>query len=108
LDTQEDDAMKFSFLKSLVLAGTIALAANGQAVGVGQRQENQQNRVANGVNSGQLTPGETSRVQGREAKINHEVSRDKAAHGGTLTNGERARVEHQQNRASRAIGPRQT
>lgn len=70
---------------------------------VGKRQENQQDRIAQGVKSGQLTAGESSRLEGREARVNHEVARDRAANGGKLTQQEKARVNRQQNRTSRAI-----
>ncbi len=70
---------------------------------VGRRQENQQDRIGQGVKSGQLTAGETSRLEGREARINHEVKNDRAANGGKLTGQERRQVNRQQNRTSRAI-----
>ena len=70
---------------------------------VGQRERLQQERIAQGVKSGQLTPGETSRLEGREAHINKEVHNERAANGGTLTPAERRQVNRQENRTSRAI-----
>jgi hypothetical protein len=35
--------------------------------------------------------------------VNHEVAADRAAHGGKLTAQEKAKINHQQNRNSRAI-----
>ncbi|HZU29313.1 MAG TPA: hypothetical protein VFA04_27570 [Bryobacteraceae bacterium] len=70
---------------------------------VGARRENQQDRIANGIKSGQLTAGETARLEGHQAAINREVYRDRAANGGRLTAGERARVNRQQNRQSANI-----
>jgi len=70
---------------------------------VGQRQRNQQERIAQGVKSGQLTAGETARLEGRESAINKEVHNDRAANGGTLTGAERRQVNRQQNRTSGAI-----
>jgi hypothetical protein len=70
---------------------------------VNTREANQQGRIANGVKSGQLTPRETSRLENREAKINHEVRNDRAANGGKLTSQERAQVNHQQNNTSKQI-----
>ncbi len=52
---------------------------------VGQRQENQQDRIAQGVKSGQLTAGETAHLEKNEARINNEVRNDRAANGGKLT-----------------------
>jgi len=70
---------------------------------VGKRAENQQDRIAQGVKSGQLTAGEAAHLEGREAAINKEVHNDRAANGGTLTQAERQQVNRQQNRTSRAI-----
>ena len=86
-----------AFLASVVLAST-SLAAE-----VDQREANQQARINQGVRSGELTPGETARLQNREGRINNEIARDRAANGGHLTPGERARVNRQQDRASAAI-----
>ncbi len=44
---------------------------------VGQRQENQQDRIAQGVKSGQLTAGETAHLENNQAKINQEVRSDR-------------------------------
>jgi hypothetical protein len=70
---------------------------------VGQRQRNQQERIAQGVKSGQLTAGETAHLEHREAAINKEVKTERAANGGTLTPVERRQVNRQQNRTSNAI-----
>ena len=70
---------------------------------VGKRAENQQDRIAQGVKSGQLTAGETAHLEKNEAKINQEVKSDRAANGGKLTAAERKQVNQQQNRESRKI-----
>ncbi len=70
---------------------------------VNQREMNQQNRIANGVRSGQMTPRETANVENREANINREVRNDRQANGGKLTSQERQQVNHQQNQASKKI-----
>ena len=70
---------------------------------VGQRRENQQDRVANGIRSGQLTPRESANLEGKEQGINHEVAGMRAANGGKLTAGDKAVVNHQQNRVSNRI-----
>jgi hypothetical protein len=94
--------MKYNMIRSLVLTGTIAFALNAQDT-VPQREERQQDRVAQGEKSGQLTPGESSKIQGRESHINNEVKKDRAANGGTLTNGEKDKVQHQLNDTSKTI-----
>jgi len=70
---------------------------------VGQRRENQQDRIAQGIRSGQLTAGETSRLENREQGINQQIRADRQANGGKLTAGEKAQMNRQQNRASRVI-----
>ena len=70
---------------------------------VGQRQRNQQERIAQGIKSGQLTAGETAHLEGREAAVNHEIHNDRAANGGKLAGREKAQVNRQQNRTSAAI-----
>jgi len=68
-----------------------------------QRKENQQDRIAQGVKSGQLTPRETANLENKEAAINHETREDRKANGGKLTPAEKAKVNRQQNRTSRQI-----
>jgi hypothetical protein len=70
---------------------------------VGKRAENQQDRIAQGIKSGQLTAGEAAHLEGHEAAINREVHNDRVANGGTLTSAEKAQVNRQQNRMSRNI-----
>jgi hypothetical protein len=70
---------------------------------IAQRKENQQDRIAQGVKSGQLTAGETARLETREARVNKEIRTDRSANGGKLTAGEKRQVNRQQNRMSGAI-----
>jgi len=70
---------------------------------INQRQENQQDRIAQGINSGQLTAGEAANLETKEAAINNEVRADRQANGGKLTQAERVQVNHQLNRTSRQI-----
>ena len=70
---------------------------------IAQRKENQQDRIANGVQSGQLTAGETSNLESKEAAINGETRADRAANGGKLTTAEKQQINHQQNQLSKQI-----
>jgi hypothetical protein len=70
---------------------------------VGQRQRNQQERIAQGIKSGQMTAGEAARTEGHSAAINREIHNERAANGGKLTASERAQVNRQQNRNSARI-----
>jgi hypothetical protein len=70
---------------------------------IGQRRENQQDRIAQGIKSGQMTPGEAARQENREQGLNREISGMGRANGGKLTPGERTLVNQQQNKQSRQI-----
>jgi hypothetical protein len=70
---------------------------------VGKRAENQQDRIAQGVKSGQLTAGEAAHLEKNEARINQQVRADRKANGGKLTAQERQQVNREQNRESRQI-----
>ena len=80
-----------------------ANTANAGNSEVGQRQENQQDRIAQGVKSGQLTAGETAKLENQQKGINQQVKADRAANGGKLTPGEKAQVNKEQNAASKNI-----
>jgi len=70
---------------------------------VGQRRENQQDRIANGIRNGSMTPGEAARAENREQGINQQIHADRAANGGKLTPQEKTQINHEQNGASRQI-----
>jgi hypothetical protein len=70
---------------------------------IAQRKENQQDRIANGVKSGQLTAGETAKLETKEAAINGETKADRAANGGKLTGAEKTQINKQQNGVSKQI-----
>ena len=70
---------------------------------IAERKENQQDRIANGVKSGQLTAGETSNLESKEAAINGETRADRAANGGKLTPAEKQQINQQQNQVSKQI-----
>ncbi|HXX15311.1 MAG TPA: hypothetical protein VEJ47_10460 [Candidatus Eremiobacteraceae bacterium] len=97
-----------------LLLGTVALAQDQSSSSssqsstpkpgeIAQRKENQQDRIANGVKSGQLTAGETANLETKEAAINGETRADRAANGGKLTAAEKQQVNHQQNQLSKQI-----
>jgi hypothetical protein len=70
---------------------------------IGQRRENQQDRIAQGIRSGQMTPGEAARTEKKEQGINREVAGMRQANGGKLTKGDRRVVNQQQNQVSKQI-----
>ena len=88
--------MKFALIALSLTAATLMAQPN-------VRYHNQQARIAQGVRSGQLNSPETARLERRETAIKREVRTERALNGGHLTPGERAVVNHQQNRLSRQI-----
>jgi hypothetical protein len=101
----------FALAAAALLATGSAIAQQSQpqtqpnqpAPTVGQREQNQQDRIANGIDSGQLTAGETKNLESREANINREVRDDRAGDDGHLTAGERTQINQQQNHLSNSI-----
>ena len=69
----------------------------------GKRMENQQDRIANGVQNGSLTPGEASHLEKQESNIHNEARDMRQDNGGTLTQADKQRLNHQQNVESRRI-----
>ncbi len=94
--------MKSMFL-TLAVTGMMMTSAVMQAQEIQQRKENQQDRIANGVANGSLTPHETANLEHKEAGLNHEIRHDRRQNGGNLTNKEKAQVNRQQNQLSRNI-----
>jgi hypothetical protein len=76
---------------------------NQPAPTIGERRQHQQDRIADGIDSGQLTAGETKNLEAREANVNREVRADRAGDNGHLTPAERKQINHQQNNMSRSI-----
>ena len=70
---------------------------------INQRLENQQDRIGQGITSGQLTAGEAANLETKESAITNEVRADRQANGGKLTQAERTQVNHQLNRTSKQI-----
>jgi len=83
--------------------GTSSASSTQTKPTVAQRKENQQDRIANGVKSGQLTAGETANLESKEAAINGETRADRAANGGKLTTAEKTQINQQQNQLSKQI-----
>jgi len=70
---------------------------------VNGRETNQQNRIANGVKNGSLSPKQTSNLENREANVENREKKDMAAHNGHLTKAEQNGINRQQNRISKSI-----
>ena len=93
--------MKNKLLTSLMIGSLFSVMLPAQEVG--DRKAVQQKRIGNGVKSGQLTPGETGRLENKEQKINKETRADRAANGGRLSPGDKRTVNRDQNKVSKSI-----
>ena len=68
---------------------------------VKDREENQQDRIAQGIKSGELTPKEATNLEKGEAKI--EKDRQKALADGKMTRKERKKLNKEENKESKKI-----
>jgi hypothetical protein len=93
-----------NFVLTSMMAGSLFVTGLSAAQGkIAKRAENQQDRIAQGVKSGQLTAGETAKLERKEADINRQVRAERNFNGGKLTHAEKAQVSREQNRESRQI-----
>ncbi|HXB62984.1 MAG TPA: hypothetical protein VNU94_09080 [Acidobacteriaceae bacterium] len=90
-------------LAAFMAAAPAAFTASAQAQDINQRKENQQDRIAQGVKSGELTPGETAHLENQEKDINHEEKDMRKTDDGHLTSQDRKAIHQQQNAESRRI-----
>jgi hypothetical protein len=70
---------------------------------VGERADNQQKRIGQGVESGKMTPGETAHVEKQEQHINQQTKADRQANGDKLTPAQKKQVNKEQNKTSKEI-----
>lgn len=87
-------------IAAVVIAASL-VAGSASAGVIHKRFENQQDRIANGIATGQLSPREAARIERQEARLSTEVHYFRA--DGSLSPRERAIVNAQQNRLSREI-----
>jgi len=96
------------FMKWFVMAAMVAVIipvaslAQGRRNGINERQRNQQERIRQGVRSGELTGVEAARLRRQEAQIKLNEARARQS-GGEFTPQERARIQRQLDRESQNI-----
>jgi F0F1-type ATP synthase membrane subunit b/b' len=96
--------MKSVKIVSVLLATLFAIPVFAQTTAtpnIDHRQENQQKRIAQGINSGSLTAQEASHLEKREAKI--EADKQAAKADGKVTKHERQKLQHEEDNASKKI-----
>jgi hypothetical protein len=70
---------------------------------VNKREENQQQRIGNGIKSGKLNSQQAANLEKRETNVQNREKADMAKNNGHLTKGEQKGINRQQNRISRSI-----
>jgi hypothetical protein len=70
---------------------------------INQREQNQQDRIANGMKSGQLTPGETQRLERGEQRLENNEKKDMAKDNGHLTKQDQRKLNREANHMSKRI-----
>lgn len=94
-----------NLIRKTALAVSLALPllalAQTNTPNIDQRQANQEARIQQGVNSGSLTPREAARLERGQGRVDRMEGRAKA--DGVVTDRERARIQHAENRQSREI-----
>ncbi len=94
--------MKTTKLLAAMLVSAVVLPAFAQSTpNLDKREERQQQRIAQGVESGQLTAKEASHLEAREAKLAGDEAAAKA--DGKVTRKERRKLQREADRDSAAI-----
>ena len=101
LDKSSGDIYRQKHDAQTANAGQGGAGGNINDANIQQRMQNQERRIQQGVNSGQLTPKEAGRLEAREAKIKQDGTRMKS--DGKLTAKERKRLNQELDSASDRI-----
>jgi hypothetical protein len=88
------------FVLAVALIGSVAFAQTATPK-VTKRQIHQQQRIKEGVKSGELSKGEAAKLEAQQGKI--AVDKAKAKSDGVVTAKERAKLQHEQNKASKNV-----
>lgn len=67
------------------------------------REQNQQNRIANGIKNDKLTPGQAAHLEKGEARLQNNEKKDMAADNGHLTKKDQRQLNHEANNMSKKI-----
>lgn len=93
--------------RMLIAVGAMTLLMTGMAYAqaetprIDERQTNQEQRIDQGIASGQLNEREANRLNTQQEHVNK--MEDRAKSDGVMTKKERARIDHAQDRASRHV-----
>lgn len=70
---------------------------------INQRETNQQNRIANGIKNGKLTPGQAARLERGEQRLQNNEKKDMAKDNGHLTKQDQRQLNREANHMSKRI-----
>jgi len=93
--------VKFAYRSIVAALGLVFCGAAFAQAGTVQRDENQQQRIEQGLQSGQLTTREAGKLEREESRVERDQSR--AMKDGNLSPAEKARLAREQNQVSRDI-----
>ncbi|MEW6513145.1 MAG: hypothetical protein AB1443_03990 [Pseudomonadota bacterium] len=88
-------------IAAAITAFTVPAFAQTYTPGIDQRQMNQEQRIDQGIASGQLNPREANRLERGQQRVDNMENRAKS--DGVVTARERARLQHAQNVESKRI-----
>jgi len=106
---QQNRGETIMYVRQILATATLCTLLTGaglaQVTGgtIQERKSNQQERIGQGVRSGQLTAGETRNLERREGSVNREEHAMRRADGGHLTAQDKAALTRRQNNISRSI-----
>ena len=105
--------VKFALAAAVAFAPAVVFAQTSAPVNstvktekhesINERKENQQDRIAQGVKAGTLSPAEAAKLEHQEAAINKEEAAMRAQNNGKLTKADRKLLQKQQNKESKRI-----
>jgi len=92
---------QLSFGQSTVTSTSTAPPPTAQTIG--ERQQNQQDRIAAGLKDGQLTKKQAANLERNERRMGREARNMAAQNGGKLSPKDRAKLTRQENHMSKKI-----
>ena len=93
--------MKVRTILAILASAALPVAAQTATPRVDQRQANQEARIQQGVQTGELTPREVAKLEKGQAKV--QQKEDKAKADGQVTKKERAKLAKAQDKQSKKI-----
>jgi uncharacterized membrane protein YebE (DUF533 family) len=100
---QEEDMTQALLVIGGVLLATGMAYGQPETTGIDQRQANQEQRIDQGIASGQLTQREAGRLEKQQQQQHIDTMENKTKSDGVVTKKERTRIHAAQDKASKKI-----